>query len=82
MVISIYGILSRVDPAVGTESKKETSIEIASSRDETELLILFSEFAELPAGIKTNELIMVTERDKPGFKKLLKLFSVDEVIRN
>ena len=34
----------RVDPTVGTDSVKETPIELAAKKDSTELLTLFAEF--------------------------------------
>jgi len=39
----------RVDPTVGTDTVKETSIELAAKKKSTELLTLFAEFVELPS---------------------------------
>ena len=49
MRISSY----RVDPTVGTDTVKETPIELAANMESTELLTLFAEFFELPPEIKS-----------------------------
>ena len=48
MSISSY----RVDPTVGTDTVKETPIELAAKMESTELLTLFAEFVDLPPEIK------------------------------
>ena len=42
----------RVDPTVGTDTVKETPIELAAKKESTELLNLFAEFVDLPPEIK------------------------------
>ena len=42
----------RVDPTVGTDTVKETPIELAANMESTELLTLFAEFVDLPPEIK------------------------------
>jgi len=72
-----------VDPTVGTEEKKETSIEIAANRDSTEVLTLLAEFTELPTDIKIKQLKLLIESDDEGntdvFKKQLESLSVDQL---
>merc|ERR1719500_304401 len=72
-----------VDPAVGTDTKEETSIEIASNRDSTEVLTLLAEFTELPTDIKIKQLKLLVERDEENnidiFKKQLESLSVDQL---
>merc|ERR1719184_254842 len=72
-----------VDPAVGTDKKEETSIEIASNRDSTEVLTLLAEFTELPTDIKIKQLKLLIESDDEGntdvFKKQLESLSVDQL---
>jgi len=41
-----------VDPTVGTDTVKETPIELAANMESTELLTLFAEFVDLPPEIK------------------------------
>merc|ERR1712037_406896 len=41
-----------VDPTVGTDTVKETPIELAAKKESTELLNLFAEFVDLPPEIK------------------------------
>ena len=75
-------ILHRVDPKVGTDTKEQTPIEIASDRDSTEVLTLFAEFTELPTDIKIKQLKLLVERDEDNidaFKKQIKSLSVDQV---
>ena len=47
-------IYYRVDPTVGTDTVKETPIELAAKKESTELLTLFAEFDDLPPEIKLN----------------------------
>jgi hypothetical protein len=39
----------RVNPTVGTDTVKETPIELAAKKESNELLTLFAEFVELPS---------------------------------
>ena len=79
-------VLHRVDPAVGTDTKEETSIEIASNRDSTEVLTLLAEFTELPTNIKIKQMKLLVESDDEDnidiFKKQLESVSVDQVRSN
>lgn len=43
-----------VNPTVGTDTVKETPIELAAKKESNELLTLFAEFVELPSEIQKN----------------------------
>ena len=45
-------VLYRVDPTVGTDTVKDSPIELAANMESTELLTLFAEFVDLPPEIK------------------------------
>ena len=44
----------RVDPTVGTDTVKETPMELAAKKESTKMLNLFAKFAEHPPEIKLN----------------------------
>ena len=71
---------------VGTDTVKETPIEIAANRDSIQGLALLAEFSDLPTQIKIKHLKLLIESDDEGnidiFKKLLKSLCVDQVILN
>ena len=75
----------RVDPTIGTDNVKDTPIQLAAERDSVEIMTLFAEYAQNPAGIKAKLLKLIIESDGQqdasldAFKQQLESLSASEV---